>query len=294
MHHEVSDMLNHNKVSESLSLIGEELNLSSAEISSLMKISKSSYLYCLNKKKDFPAFSLLNITDKFNVAMESLYSGQFDMGAIKAYYAGDKDYIPEKYRIAPYSKKLTVLNYLSYLEQYHNSSICDQVMRKLQFTDDSLHSEEFDINITVFVDLLKILRSFGLGKKHFYEVGQHFFELNKDLFIGKVLSLEKSTKRVYECLFEDLIVLQEKNYRYEIMTSCSDHFVVKCTPYEEIVELLGTENVGSQDVCAYKRGFGSILPKFIGNELSVVEESKCIYRGDNFCQFDISFVNQNH
>lgn len=88
-----------------------------------------------------------------------------------------------------------------------------------------------------------------------------------------------------EALFETL--LYEIYNKFE---TSHEYRIIKLNRHECTIEKKSLTDLISKAACDFSAGFISAIPQLVGNSLPHIEERKCVTRGDDHCEYHLTFA----
>lgn len=265
------------------------LRLNHKQWAPILSMSQKEYFKTYLQRKELSIESLKSICHATNVSMDKLMLGNIDYSAAVFYFRGDKEYIPELYTVAAFSRKKTLDNSITYFGDAFGWRSTEIALRHLQIPRTALLKKDMPVNINLMVDLLRFYRTSYCSDSHLYRMGASFLFSNRGTALDKALQKNKKPKEVYEHVAIELMPFFEKNCVYTIEKISDTNCIVKSEGAAEVKELLKSKRIGAQEVCISRTGLMSSLPGFINLPNAQVTEMSCVHRGDSLCRFNINY-----
>ncbi len=240
-----------------------------------------------------PLNAVFECAEKLNFHFNDLLQKNFSIDAILSHVQG-KTALLDKYSIAPYSKTRQTVNVLNYLAQSRGERAKINLLRKFQLSDDFILNSNQDVNIHLFIDIVKYMgETHGLTQEEFFQVGRMtpFTSINTD--IQQELKDKRNCREMMEFLFSNSITERfDRNFLYKIESLNDEYAIIEARPNKLVMEELRVrpKEFGSEDVCLTRMGVFSSLPWFKYKHYSQVTKISSIYAGGNtnFYKMDLS------
>ena len=269
----------------------------------IVRLTSTEYEKIRDGVKELPATTLAHVADGFHLNISSLVSGKIDYRAVSEQFRGNSSYVPERYMVGAFSKRLTVRNILNYLQETSGWRFADDVRRHIQIHPAALHDVDMPININAMLDIYRYLRTERNFKdRSFRAIGEHSAVTmlrrlqveNETPFaqtVQRILSQAKTMDQFWEIIVLELPTLFEKNCTYRILKLSKSKCLLVSVASAEAVEALKVKRVGSLEGCLVRAGICSTFPSYLGLRPSTVIETRCVHRGDSACIFEIDYSN---
>jgi len=240
-------------------------------------------------RSKLPAHSLIELCEKYNLDPENFFRLKVDLRALYEHSKGNLDYIPEEFTKAAGSNCRTFQMFLESVEDQIGWDARIDSLRKIQIHEKAFSNPHRKVNIRLMSNYLLALKGYyNLKEPDFFRIGQHSYEMHRDLTFGMLMSSQKNVSEAYEKLIWDLSPYMENNNKYKISKMTKNCVQVDCCQNFEISEGLGVEINGSVETCNIRAGILSSAPRYLGMTPSRVLETQCVHRGDAFCRFVIT------
>lgn len=234
--------------------------------------------------------SLFRLSERLNVNIADIGTGNLDLDAIIQNLRGNSGYIHPRYMVAAYSRKHTVLNALEYITRYRGQHIRYSVNRHFQIHDSFwTDAPDSPINLRFITDLWEYLKTLRFEAADYRALGFHSNHTLRNTPIDRALATRSSTTAVFELMFGDFLKNFEQNCEYRINKLQANRCVVDCHSRTEVAEALEVKHLGSLEGCQVKAGVLEGLPVFIGRSAARISETSCVHKGDTICRFVIEY-----
>jgi hypothetical protein len=243
-----------------------------------------------------PLNAVFECAEKLNFHFNDLLQKNFSVDAILGQVQG-KTSLLDKYTIAPYSKTRQTVNVLNYLTQTRGERAKINLLRKFQLTDNYIHNINHDVNIHLFMDIVKYVgETHGLSQDEFFQIGRMTPFTSMNIDIQQELKDKKNCREMMEFIFSDSNTKRfDRNFLYKIESLNEEYAIIEAKPSKTVMEELGVRprEFGSEDVCLTRMGVFSSLPWFKYKHYGQVTKISSIYAGDNtnFYKMDLSRFN---
>jgi len=212
-----------------------------------------------------PGFSdAIKISKKLNTSIFLLFSNDIDLEPIRKSRDSEfkeNSFIPFKYTEDEGSKMRTFEHIVSSSKDEINPLIIDEILMRMQISQEALGFLSKDINIYTFHHFYTFLKLLDCTDMFFLNIGARSIEHKVNRIHFKQLLNPKSIREVYERC-NKLIWQVDKNFKYQITkitnSSCTiETSPIKLTPHQKI-----NEGLLSREVMLFRLGHLIIIPKY--------------------------------
>lgn len=280
-------------VIENFEKIRRTLNLSIPTWCEVIGTKESQYKSLVKLPNRLSIESVMAVSQQYNLNIEQLLNGEIDLLALSHHFSGNHHFIPDRYNVAAFSRKRTVLNNLEYLQEKIDWNARHHLLKKMQISEASLHDEKENINLRFFEDFYTITKQdFGFTEKDFVAIGQRTVSRFLDAPIAQEFRSCRTLLEVYGRLVGDLLNLYEKhNCFYKITKVSGTKITIHVTSNPDVASAFGVKHIGSASVCQFKLGVFGATPLYLHRKLPMAATKKleCEHWGDKACIFEIDF-----
>ncbi|MCB9090920.1 MAG: hypothetical protein H6621_12265 [Halobacteriovoraceae bacterium] len=263
-------------------------NLRDNEFAEVCELKKESFIKCKENLDDLPLDVVINISEKFNVTIESLCFKNVDSTVAADYYLGKCELLPQKYSWAKHSRHRTIINLLDYIEKsigWHNKIM---LLRYFQIHEGYFSDPDGKINLYFIHDLCKYFDKKEFPKSFFFGMGANSFQSNAENDLGKTLASFRTPQEVYMAVAEEFSKRFDENYTYEIENIHGNEIYFREHLKKEVnEELQNFQGKGTTSVAYTKAGVLSTFPCYIGAEPANVHITHCEHSGDKMTRYRI-------
>ncbi len=265
------------------------LNIDDQELAKLINRNHFELIADKTCNRPLNMFELATISNKFGLTIDGLVHGQFDDEQIINNYHNLNPDLPNKYKEGKLSRLRTLINVLDYTALKLGDECRQFLLQKLGVNEKLLNNPNKFTNIHLITDLCRHLKTVGLTKEDFINMGKYSYETNKNTDFGILLSKFNSAKNLYKFLLEDYTHMYDKNFKYQVTKVDNSGLVLETTFSEEALDTYRVKNFGNSTTCLTKIGVLSSMSQYIGLAPSPVKKTHCIYQGDTKTRYEISF-----
>lgn len=234
-----------------------------------------------------PITAIHYVAEYLNLSVEAIAKGALDFMALAEHYEGNLEYIPERYLKGAFSKRLTALNFLDYLETYFGWELREKILQKLQTTEFAIRRASEPINIKFITDIGDYLRNYSFDDKDIFRIGMHTLVTNQDNPFARNLAASTTPIEIFE-RYDAEVAFVEKNGRYPIIKRDGETFILEFRPNPGVLDALEVDKFGSPLLCSYKAGLMAALPGYLNLPYADVREIACVHRGDQACRYEVN------
>lgn len=239
----------------------------------------------LNSCWNLPFKSLVNICDLYKIDSEAVSTSRFDAWAAAEHFHENYGHLPERYTIAKFSKRRTMLNILRHIEDAFGTHVSVRIMRYLQLTPQILHAIDANTNVLMAVDILETIKRTLPNDDYIFTLGRNSVVQTKNSPISTALASCRSVEEIYEKFLDQEVRYHEKNHFYRYELTRQSQIIVESKQSAEVGELLKNPLYGSDEVCTFKAGVISAIPQYIGGQNLPVKKLTCIHHGHATCRW---------
>lgn len=255
----------------------------------ILHLTQPEYIRILNGTDELPAHSLHYVAEWLQLSVEAVIYGRIDHDAVTRHYAGEMDYVPERYLVGAYSRRGTMKNILKHIGRTHGEHEQQRIIRMLQVTPVALGDVEAPININFAVDVMAALAKRGVGPEYFRELGANSIRATAHLPFAATLAKCGTIPNLYKCYLEQEVRNLEKNTTYRYISAGPNSFFVEAVQNDDVAEALKNKNYGSAQICEFKTGGLTMMPLYVGMAPIQAKKIKCIHKGDPTCRWIVQF-----
>ncbi len=175
------------------------------------------------------------------------------------------------------------------MEMKYGVEFKNSILRQLQVDPRFFENPDSIMNIRMMRDLCNILHNLGFTTKDFINMGLMSFQVNKNSYMGEHYGSYRNFEELMDDLCNGLSSNYDQNYDYFITKKERNSISIGSKPTEKILEYLGPDEVGSDQICLTKLGVLGSLPKYLKYEFSNAEKTKCMREGSSYHEYKINF-----
>lgn len=274
---------------ETINRLQASLGLSENEIIEMLELTQKQFRRLRSLRLAPNLHSASAFTEKLDLNLEDFLAGSIHFPTLYQRHIKDSGFIDEKYQVAAFSKKRTILNLLDSVQMSHGWRLRLKVLRKFHMTEAAFQNPDAPVNIRLVSDFMEYLGNHFLSRQDFEKLGAHSVITNRGTSLHRELENLKFPALVYERMVVDLVGFYEKNCTYRLKSLGEGICVVESHPDESVASALNIKNLGNTAICAGRAGILSSTPGYIGLPSAQVIETHCIHRGDSACRFTVDF-----
>ncbi len=277
------------KTVQFISRLQSVLNLSDSYLADVLKLEITEYDKFKEHSRPVKISELIRLADHFNFSVEAFSADQVDFEILRQQHIKNFNYLPEKYTFQAFSKKRLLQTVSSYLGLYFHWSIKEDLFRYFQIQDIDQADPNDRMNVYLFEDVLKYLRTVGLGETQIFNIGIHSVESSRRTTFEESLSTCLLPNEMFEKYFSESILLIEKNNRYQITKL--NYFCCEVESHEipDLLDAFRVRKIAGKERCIYRKGALSAVTRYIGFEDSKVTETHCVHDDGSCCKYLIQF-----
>lgn len=278
------------KLCKTVARIQHTIGLSSPHFAELIGMHKKRYDKILNNKASFRIADLEALAEALGLNIGNLINGSIDYGTLGERFCGNLGAIPEKYNsIEQHFSRARGLQVIwQHLELYYDAEYAKQIFSRLQISSEIFRDPKAFVSPLIGVDLLAELCSDGFTGNQIRSIGTTTLLANsKD--IGKLLRSCRTPKEIYTFIHEAFPPYYDRVFLYKLDRLTNDGCTVRVSPQEEAMDTFKNLNFGSRSICLFKQGVYISFLANIKNEFARIVESSCLFAGDKYCSYHISW-----
>lgn len=280
-----------------LGKIQTSLNIDGVEMAMILRLTHSDFQKLRNQKKEPNVRSAMALCEHLNVGFERLMTGDIDYPALYQQYHGNKSYIPERYLVGAQGKRRIAADYLTRIEKLLGWQRRIQLMRHLQVNETFFSNPDDNINLNLTTDILQWVLSEYRNEGLLSEMGSGIVQAQCHGPIGKALGKTRNLQELYEMLTSEILgKYWEKNYLWHVHSITSENIIVRGHPNPEILGVVPDAVIKNYSTCVLRKGIMGAIPTFLGYPAQQAQKTKCVAKGDPFCEFhlDLNHLNRHH
>lgn len=275
---------------ETVERIRRSLQLSHGAIASLLQMSPRLYWKYRRRKRPPSLHSFTDFALALRLSVDSVYAGNIDFRSLRLHFRGKRDYLPERYQCAAFSRRRTSVYLLDYIERFHGWRARDAILRRFQLTEELLSDPDGSINIRFLTDLCKYLRETGVPDHEFVRMGSYSVITNRNTPLGKLFASFRHPYVAYERLFSGLIgQYYDENFQYRLLRMNSSECLMEARQNQDVASALGLKALGSRQTCDARLGAMLSLPGYLSLPYSKARKLACQHEGDSTCRYFVDF-----
>lgn len=237
-----------------------------------------------------PLQAVENLADELDLSVQGIISGSLDFNALERRFRGEHDRLPERYAVGALSRRRTSAHLLSWYETRHGWTALNRFFAQTGLTASHFADREKLINIRVLEDFCRFLLENGYTIPDLYRLGMYSVVDNAGGPVAQRFLACRNYSEIYELLVFELVQeFYDRNCDYRLVSTAPGESRLRFTPSEEIVSLLDDPRPGSFAACTAKAGTAASMPGYLGLPYARVEHVRCMYAGDAYCEYSISY-----
>lgn len=277
-------------LTETLERIRLTANISRTDWCELLNIGWMDYQRVKAGEIPLSEDSLENLAQKFQLSGSDIRSGKLDFTQLALKTQDPTKCLPERYTHAAYGRRRSSGTAVQFLEDKIGWRLRNDVLHRFDIPEGQLEKSFEPISVLFMTDLCSYLFRRGFRKEDFSEMGAYNYEMTKDTLVGRHFSKLRDAGEVYESFFAENMKLFEENCTYTLTKLSLEGGEFEVTSNKDVTEEIGSRHVGSPHLCAFKAGFASSLPRFLGLPKASVRETACVHLGDSCCRFEFTYL----
>ncbi len=231
------------------------------------------------------------LAESLEVNLDDFYNEKLSLSELKRRMTvGPDHFLPEKYMLAQQSRMRTSASLLDFIGLRHGPLARQRILRKLQVSEAMVENREQMVNMGFFIDICDTVKSYGCSDDFLVEMGGFSSTSNRNSSFAREFEKLSGPKEVYESLVDTLGVHFEKNHQYSIGKLTSSLCDIRSRPNPAVLEALKAKKLGSKNSCLARQGVATSFALYHGHRNVVVEETKCIHRGDPECVYRVKWA----
>lgn len=274
---------------DTLERIRFTLNLGHSAFAQLLALTEKEYWALRKKRKEPSISSTIELTKNLNIGFDSLILCQFDEKTLERHFYGEKDHLPEKYRVGAFSKRITVVPLLNFIQDHFGLQDRSLILREFQLTNAAFLDPNAPINLRFAIDLGNYVLKYQNNPDLLVEMGKYSVSTHKNTIISQLLTEESSLPLVFEKMATEITPkMIESNYQWRIESSSDQILRIRGTPSLDLQNYHPKEYVFSQVACLIRSGVIGSIPSYLNLPSLPVKKTACISQGDPHCRFEVN------
>jgi predicted hydrocarbon binding protein len=151
------------------------------------------------------------------------------------------------------------------------------------------NTEQERVNHLFFEDIMGFLKTRGLSDSDVWFIGKNMIQFSRGSQFASELTSFGRPKEMLEFYLSLKLSSVEKNNEYVLHYLDDEKCILRSYEREECQDIFKRLHVGCENRCLYRAGALSAATQYLGLPSSQVTETKCVHRGDQFCQFEINY-----
>jgi len=237
-----------------------------------------------------PLSTIMESFYKMGISVDCLQDGVVDIQCVED-KINNTIYVPKRYGHEARSKWIVTQNVLKEIKRIYGSHEYEQILLYFQISPhflDHYYSDKF-ISTELNSDLYKYIKKYLHGtSKDLYRLGSNMYMHFKDTAFSKSFK-GLSPKETYAKFLEEVINHIEVSYQYSLAKLTNNMAVIHKRLRKETKQELKTNVYGSLEVCEYSIGFASSILYHSISHTAHTEETRCLYRGADYCEYVVHF-----
>lgn len=275
---------------ETLRRIQKTVKKSDPEFAAMLGMNSKRFTWYASRRRDLPASAIIELTQRLPVSFERVFLGTVDFNALAAHVnQKNASYIPERYRLAAFSKRRTSLNALYFIDKHYGKDLKRIVLSHLQVDEGVFNDPEASINIFFINDLLNYLTRYGHTAGHFVQIGKYSTDTNRLGPIGSALKECATPRTMYDKIVNELSTRFDENFDYRIVSLSDKSVVIQARQREQTEDGLKMKIYGSEPICWMRIGLCAAVPRYQGLPEASFRKTKCVHSGDECCEMELDF-----
>ena len=275
---------------ETLERIRVTLLLSHQQLADYLALTLKEYFRLRERQRPLSAINIFKLSDQLELGFAPIMEGKIDFKALAKHYFGDKDYLPEKYYVAAFSKRRSTLSILNHIEKKFGWTERAYVLRYFQLNEAVFVNPEREISFQFASDLCDYLYKYKFGEEGLSQMGvESFLSTNLDQ-VRKELGDCRNLGDIFVMMADELIPKYfEKNFIYQISGVKKHGCIITAKPNPEVMEMFHSKLIGNYATALAKRGIAAAWPRILGLPAALVTQEACIYHGDPEIRYRVNY-----
>jgi hypothetical protein len=236
-----------------------------------------------------PICAVEAMLEEFDIDSDVFFFGELDYKTLEAHARGHYSRLPERYTVAAYSKKRTVIPLLSCLEAFQGKPSVERLLSRFQCRPEAFQDPNEPINIRFVSDLCDHLSKTGFEDRLLYQMAKTSSLLSRDAELRKRFADCRNPTEVFEKITTQLGHVFDTNHSYKIDKIIDGGIRLTSRFDKAVMEELKQSSLGNKPCCVLRAGTLSTIPTIIGNETARVKKAECSHDGSELCAYDITF-----
>lgn len=242
--------------------------------------------FYLKRSANLPFRCIIQISAALGILPEHLPKRDLlDLEALSRHIEGDLTYLPERYTVGAFGKRMTSATIFKEIEKRIGLAEVDLIMRYLQVKPQAFEFGDLLININFSTDLFRVLRQRGIPPKFIQDLGARSSIATRAHPIFSALRNSRTVAEVYERYVAENVRALERNAVYRLASVSDSMIVARASLNPEVAEALKSKHYGSADLCEFRTGLFGCIAEY--GDFAPLDGTKthCIYKGDSYCQW---------
>ena len=287
----MKSILKRHSISAVLVQIQDSIDLDDRSFSDLLEITPSAFAKIKAGNTTCPLKNLYALCDKLELSVGQVLKGNIDLAALDQQFHGNAATFPDKYQNPRHQlgKARALLGLFDYLDTYYGKEVSRSIRQQLQIRAQAFSDPMLPVSPMILIDALQRTQEIGLSDIEIKFSGTHNLLINRDTLLGKLLAAKSSAKELYRSIHEELRGYYDQLFDYQLVKLHSESCSIRVQLKESIQDVFSTFTLGNRQVCLYKQG---VYASFLGNiqgPLARIQESQCMYKGDESCVYHLSW-----
>jgi hypothetical protein len=226
---------------------------------------KQAEIYLRNPKA-LPIKYAMNFCEHFSLDLETVFSEKFDSKAFARNYLNGPPILPEHYQMEKNSKVITLINFVSALNEEGLDWLNELILRRLQVPKTILLYPELNIPCKLILDFLGLVEKYSQNLDFMKKSGEEgVIKLNKIFNFAPTNAA--LTSEFYDEFFSEKIKQFDQTYDYKVISHRHNKIIFKCSMKESFKEIYQLKSIYSKAFLQYKKGIASGLSTLLGHSL---------------------------
>lgn len=223
----------------------------------------------------------------------TLQQQYFEPSLVVDYLEGQKNYIPDFYKVGAFSSKRIGVSLLEIIKKSYGEKTKQHLLKSLQIGEDFFNtttSSQNKVSTLLYSHMYEFLRTqIGVSEKDLYWIGQKttMTDLNphwKERYNGLTHT------QAYTDYLEEISLYVEQSYQYELYRLNKKEVIFRKRPNPLMQELLHSRIYGNHESCVYSLGFTSTVGFYANGLFPLTKKTRCLYQDDKFSEFVVDLT----
>jgi hypothetical protein len=279
--------LDHSKIWDNIDRVVLKSKMNQEELLDIFDMTLDQYKESRLLNRPVAMSAAMSFAERFNIDMSSLIFGDIDISQIEN---PDKTELRPRYSINPFSKCRTIKNQIDYIEKEFGWKLKTHILNRFQVSEESLLDLDKPINLKLSADIGNYFLKYFKEPEILREMGRNAVNTNMDADFAIDLVESRNVLEVYENMFNEVIPKNiEVNYKWQIKKASSRGLLLEGIANEDVVKLLGFQNVCGDTPMFFREGFFSSVPAYINLPNARVNRIESVFHGNSKDLFEIQF-----